>query len=67
MMGALVLPPISVGITEPSTTRKPVVFFRLDGDGHTMPSRQYCEGSGRQRRDIEGAEEILRALKNVRR
>ena len=44
-----------------------VVFFRMDGGGHTMPSRQVVEATARQGRDIEGAEEIWRVLKNARR
>lgn len=43
-----------------------VVFFRLDGGGHSMPSKRYAEFT-RQGRDIEGAEEISRALMNARR
>ncbi len=45
---------------------KPVVFFRIDGGGHFMPSRIFLN-AGRQNRDIEGADEIWRVLKNVRR
>jgi polyhydroxybutyrate depolymerase len=45
---------------------KRVVFFRVDGGGHTMPSRRYLE-LGRQNRDIEGAVEIWNVLKDSRR
>jgi polyhydroxybutyrate depolymerase len=43
-----------------------LVYFALEGGGHTMPSRVAGEGA-RQGRDIEGAEEIWRVLKDARR
>lgn len=46
---------------------KPVVFFRLDGGGHNMPSKRYLSGSGSQNRDIEAAEEIWGVLRDVHR
>jgi polyhydroxybutyrate depolymerase len=45
---------------------KQVVFYRVDGGGHTMPSRRYLT-TGRQARDIETAVEIWNVLKNARR
>jgi polyhydroxybutyrate depolymerase len=45
---------------------KQVVFFRVDGGGHNMPSRRYLT-TGRQGRDIEAADEIWRILRNSRR
>jgi polyhydroxybutyrate depolymerase len=43
-----------------------VVFFRIDGGGHTTPSLRYLT-SGRQNKDLEGAEEIWRILREARR
>jgi polyhydroxybutyrate depolymerase len=43
-----------------------VVYFRVDGGGHTTPSRKYFT-DGRQNRDVEGAEEIWRILRDARR
>jgi polyhydroxybutyrate depolymerase len=43
-----------------------VVFYRNEGGGHTTPSLQYFT-AGRQSRDIEGAEEIWKILKDARR
>jgi polyhydroxybutyrate depolymerase len=42
-----------------------VAFFRAVGGGHTMPSLRYFT-SGRQSRDIEGAEEIWKVLRDAR-
>jgi polyhydroxybutyrate depolymerase len=43
-----------------------VVFFRVEGGGHTSPSRRYFT-TGRQNRDIESADELWRVLKDARR
>jgi poly(3-hydroxybutyrate) depolymerase len=43
-----------------------VVFFRSEGGGHTTPSLRYFT-AGRQSRDIEGAEEIWKVLRDARR
>jgi polyhydroxybutyrate depolymerase len=43
-----------------------VVFFRVDGGGHTEPSRTVFT-SGRQNHDVEGVAEIWRVLKTARR
>jgi polyhydroxybutyrate depolymerase len=43
-----------------------VAFFRVDGGGHTTPSLRYFT-SGSQNKDIEGAEEAWRILRDARR
>jgi polyhydroxybutyrate depolymerase len=45
---------------------RPLVFFRVDGGGHTAPSRRFVS-PGRQNRDFEAADEIWRVLSGVRR
>jgi polyhydroxybutyrate depolymerase len=44
-----------------------VAFFRNDGGGHVMPSLRYFNSTAKQNRDIEGAEEIWKILKDARR
>jgi polyhydroxybutyrate depolymerase len=53
--------------TYASCTGAPLVYFRVDGGGHNMPSRAYPSGVGSQNRDIEGADEIWLVLRNYRR
>ena len=45
---------------------KRVVFFSVDGGGHTQPSRSVFT-AGKQNHDIEGAEELWRIFRTTRR